>query len=441
VNSLTLGRKNRANLRQILGYSAKTPTARFVGKLTKQSMFQLLILVSFTSPARSDVRVGFVSDVGLSYLDRLKNPLSPSLLSTVRLLEEPKVESDRTVGLTRMALGLRFTTDDKTWMAIHMRPDSSLRDGPSQKSATEWDSRSGTVRVGAREIEFLDEYSVGAKLGSAKFEIGAFAAADPLARSDLLDFGLRVVGPQNFFAAKCNWAFGQPTRSPQVSETTNASDVLISVFQGPDDQNDQFSSESRSSDEAPSTHNPNPGFVLGYSFNPTNSSANLSVLASNYTRIEQSEKYSDFFVRAGLKTSMSVLERQLAMGLIIRANIERDFGGGQQNKDLLQTDTSLNSSIEISNNRFLDAQFDYGRGQIPLSSDITQIVQTSGYQFQMGIRAEVLRSVYASAFFGHEYRVHTLSGKKTGGFGSDENPYKSSDRFLISINYIAAGVL
>ncbi len=436
----TLGRKNCSNLRQILGYGAKTPTAYIVGKLTSRSTLQMLLLATLMSPAYADLRVGFSSEIGMSYLDRLKNPMSPSLLGLTILADQPAMKAERTIGLTRLALGLKLTSDDKTWMSVRLRPDSALRTDPERNSATQWDSRSGLQRVEARKIELVDEYSIGAKLGSARFEMGAFASVEPINRPDLLDFGLRTVGPQNFFAARCEWAFGHQPRSPGLADATNGSEVTISVFQGPGEQNDQFSSESRSGDLGPSTTNPYPGFSLGYSFKPSNTSTKWTFLTANYTRIEQSEKYSDFFFKLGLKSNISFMDRNIGMDLLARTNIERGFGG-VQNEDLMQADFSWNTSVEISPERYVEVQFDYGRGQIPLTSEPSQIVQSSGYQFQLGIKAEVLNSVYASAFLGHEYRINQLSGGKTGGFGSSENPYKSSDRFLIAINYMAAGVL
>jgi hypothetical protein len=418
---------------------------------THQLIITSLILFSgqvFAGNSSDSDSINYDIDSRLSYLDGFESPTS----SSAAMLVEEGSARPRSLGLSKMRLGIEWSNARSSSFRIALRPDvATNRDQDSAESKSkEYDTRIGSTYRSSEGVNFLDEYQIIFHSGKRfDVEVGVFdkLVPDPVAFDQIMEFGLNVRLPRKFSGLKFVGSFLNQSENLAMVEMQTGLQTTLTVFQGDNDRAELFASDNDRQDRAPHAADPYMGGFAKADWTPSpllHVSLGAGAIDSAVT---PSGKLNELFTIATLGWDLPIGSRWVKAMFSYRSSKESWRVEDDYISDLVQQSAALSLALQMSQrSRFLfSTQVGRSERHKLVSStadgvttekyDNSQVDPVSGFSVNMGFDSTISNGLIASFALSHEERTQTIDDEEIGAFENEDGFQKSLRRIGLTIKY------
>jgi len=378
--------------------------------------------------AGSGTSLNYSVDADFFWIDQLGDKGSSSS-------QEFKYAS-KTLGLTKLDIGLNWTVFESTEFEIGLRPDAALN--RNENGSVLFDSRSGTSYRKEAAVSLLDRYQLKVK-NNNQFEVAIGVIDSIVLNQDsyppLLALGLRSRFPRKLFALSFFWLGKNKNeatfRSSNAVFNGGQFSFSLDLFQGREDRSESLGPVGSSDDQSPLSLKPYVGgsFMIRWS-KPKNMAAEFNVGLD--TDNGQLGVVDERFVRILLRKYLTFFN--LSSAIVADVRMSQETWIDSPDKRLVQTSVSLTNSTRIKSGLSILLGYHVGKSERFAKDNISLIDIHDGFQIDLGLKKEVRKNLFASLLFASEKRVVTdEQGAEIGAF--DSGHQDSIQRFSLSVNY------
>jgi hypothetical protein len=403
----------------------------------RSSIFSFGILYSVVVNAQNSPQMSYSAEVDFSFSDKLRNPFSAQNDYGMR---EQKLQ--RSLGLTKLALGFELLYPQESRFRVGLRPDALNR----EEGFDQHDSRSGIVYFQKPEAKPLDYYDLAFLYADhLEIAIGVFRwMLEPKAAFETeLEFGLLVALPESFSAVRGQWQHNQTSADTVAVHDDYGVYVDAFIFQGRQDRGERELYRDETADVGPASEDKHTGLALlvGYRLQSANHFGVLLATGRNEVDLKPEDRTpvdplatgsgtrSDYYFALFDTLNFSLAERSGVISADYRLLKEKWDSDEFRLKSRLHQSAALTASYDVFKDMSLFIGGFYG------SNQFAEGLKVNGYQFDSGLAIRPKKNLKMQIQVSEEHRDQTSIDSEDGAFALDGQPTSIMRRMAFSVSY------
>lgn len=353
--------------------------------------------------------------------------------------ENDQKKSFRSMGLSLLRLEGFFRMFSKSQLYISLRPDALITEKNEAQLIQNktYDSRAGQVYQKRPTKTLLESYHIAISPGrNCQLKSGVIRELKQPARAypDLLEFGLQIHLPENFFAASMAWV-SDLFNPVNTQKSESIYHLELTLFHGNNDRVESFLQSQEQSDTGPATTNPYGGFSLSYQTNKflgLYSGILLGYHEDGSTQQQTRSFYSDLFLQHSIHTGIWISD----IFWNIRYFQDNFYSDRIKVPNRHQISLSLTNRTELNKKYYLLSGFLIGKSDFPSENQPERNTTHFGHQIEAGMLYIADNALSYQFMIAEEHRQKTNAENRTvPGFSGLGFEKKMIRRFSLSLNW------